>query len=259
MLDASHKLHTHVHNRLLSVLPTDELRVLEPHFEQASLARGVLLAQAGDPVTRCYFPGNGMISLLSVTEQGQTVEVGYTGHEGMVGLPITLGQNEMPYQALVQASTDVLVVDARYVRQLFEKHGVFHDIVLRYTSVIIRQIAQTCVCNHFHTIEARLCRWLTVMCERSNNNHLVLTQEFLAHMLGVQRTSIGLIANALQKNGIIRYTRGKVEILDARRLRASACECYVIVRDEYEKFLSENKFSAMSGSRQTRKNFLIQN
>lgn len=240
-------------------MPADELGVLETHFELESLSRGVLIAQAGDKINRCYFPNNGMISLLSVTEQGQAVEVGYSGHEGMVGLPVVLGQNEMPYQALVQASTDVLGVDGNIVRKLFEKRGVFHDIVLRYTSVIIKQISQTCVCNHFHTIEARLCRWLTVMCERSNNNHLVLTQEFLAHMLGVQRTSIGLIANALQKKGIIRYSRGKVEILDVDRLRGSACECYVIVRDEYEKFLNENKFFAMSGSRQTRKNFLVQN
>lgn len=254
MLDASVSS-LHVRNGLLSLLPADELGILEPHFESASLARGALLAQAGDKADRCYFPTNGMISLLSVTEQGQTVEVGYTGHEGMVGLPVILGQNEMPYQALVQAATDALVVDARYVRELFEKRGVFHDIALRYTSVIIKQIAQTCVCNHFHTIEARLCRWLTVMCERSSNNHLVLTQEFLAHMLGVQRTSIGLIANALQKNGIIRYSRGKVEILDAVRLKRSACECYRIVRDEYEKFLDENKFSVMSDTRQTVKNF----
>jgi CRP-like cAMP-binding protein len=244
-----------VHNRLLLVLPAEEFGILEPHLELMSLARGMLLAQAGDPLSRCYFPNNGMISLLSVTEQGHAVEVGYVGHEGMVGLPVILGQNEMPCQALVQAPTDVLSVDARHVRKLFEKRGVFHDIALRYTSVIIKQIAQTCVCNHFHTIEARLCRWLTVMCERSNNNHLVLTQEFLAHMLGVQRTSIGLIAHSLLKKGIIRYSRGKVEILDAQRLKASACECYFIVQDEYEKFLSENKFPVMSDSRQTQRSF----
>ena len=254
MLDASNS-HLPVHNRLLSVLPADEFGVLEPYLELHSLARGVLLAQAGDPLNRCYFPNNGMISLLSVTEQGHAVEVGYVGHEGMVGLPVLLGQNEMPCQALVQASTEVLSVDARYVRELFEKRGLFHDMALRYTSVHIKQIAQTCVCNHFHTIEARLCRWLTVMCERSSQKHLVLTQEFLAHMLGVQRTSIGLIANGLQKKGIIRYSRGKVEILDEDRLRRSACECYFIVRDEYEKFLNENKFSAMSDSRQTQRVF----
>jgi CRP-like cAMP-binding protein len=224
---------------------------LEPYLELHSLARGVLLAQAGDPLNRCYFPNNGMISLLSVTEQGHAVEVGYVGHEGMVGLPVLLGQNEMPCQALVQAPTEILSIDARHVRELFEKRGLFHDMALRYTSVHIKQIAQTCVCNHFHTIEARLCRWLTVMAERSNQKHLVLTQEFLAHMLGVQRTSIGMIANGLQKKGVIRYRRGKVEILDAGRLRRSACECYFIVRDEYEKFLNENKFSSMSGSRQT--------
>jgi len=112
-------------------------------------------------------------------------------------------------------------------------------------------MSQTCVCNHFHTIESRLCRWLTIMCERSNNRHLKLTQEFLAHMLGVQRTSIGMIANSIQKTGSIRYARGRVEIIDLERIRASACDCYRIVRDEQETYLAESNFVSMSDIRQT--------
>jgi CRP-like cAMP-binding protein len=250
MLDAPN-LRLSVQNRLLSVLPDNEFDYLAPNLEPTSFPRGTTINQAGDDLTRCYFPTDGMISLLSVTEQGHAVEVGFIGYEGMLGLPAILGQNEMPYQALVQVKSDCLSIESKYVRELFSRGGVFHDIALRYLYVMIRQVGQTCVCNHFHTIEARLCRWLTVMCERSSNNHLVLTQEFLAHMLGVQRTSIGLIAHSLQQKGVIRYSRGKVEILQPDELKRLACECYSVVRDEYQKFLMDKNFQVMSGTRQT--------
>jgi CRP-like cAMP-binding protein len=250
MLDAPN-LRLSIHNRLLSVLPEEEFDQLYPHLEQVSFTRGTVISQAGDDLNRCYFPNDGMVSLLSVTEQGHTVEVGFTGYEGMVGIPLLLGQKEMPYQALVQVKSDCLVTDAKHVLALFDRGGMFHNVALRYLYVLLRQVGQTCVCNHFHTIEARLCRWLSVMCERSNNNHLVLTQEFLAHMLGVQRTSIGLIANSLQQKGFIRYSRGKIEILDPVSLKQRACECYFAVNDEYKKFLSDKNFGVMSDTRQT--------
>lgn len=250
MLDAPN-LRLSVQNRLLSVLPEKEFDYLYPHFEEVSFPRGTAIHQAGDTVHRCYFPNDGMVSLLSVTEQGNMVEVGFTGSEGMIGHPIILGQREMPYQALVQVKADCLSVETKYVLELFSRGGVFHDISLRYLYVLIRQVGQTCVCNHFHTIEARMCRWLTVMCESSNDHRLILTQEFLAHMLGVQRTSIGLIANTLQEKGIIRYSRGKVEILDPVRLKKRACECYFVVNEEQKKFLNDKNFQVMSDTRQT--------
>jgi CRP-like cAMP-binding protein len=182
-----------------------------------------------------------MISLLSVTEQGNAVEIAYTGCEGMVGIPVILRKNEMPYQALVQAPTECLVAEADTVVELFGRGGKFHDLLMRFVYAVIRQISQTCVCNHYHTIEARLCRWLTVMAERSDNRHLELTQEFLAHILGVQRTSIGMIANSLQRDGLIRYSRGKVELLDLDRLRDSACECYAIVEREYDSLFERGR------------------
>lgn len=221
-------------NRLLSAVPAAELDFLRPHLRSAFFKAGTLLAESGDPIRQCFFPNRGMISLLAVTEQGSTVEVGYTGREGMLGMASILGKNEMPYQALVQADADCLVADSAAVYTLFRQGGVFHDLLLRYLYALLRQFSQTCVCNHFHTIEARLCRWLAVMCERSGNRHLTLTQEFLAHMLGVQRTSIGLIATSLQASGIISYRRGRVEIVDYERLTASACECLHIVNKEYE-------------------------
>lgn len=220
-------------NRLLSALPKTELDFLRPYLEPAPLAVGTVLANPGDRLGRCYFPTKGMISLLSVTENGQAIEVAYTGSEGMAGISQIIDENETLHQMLVQAETVCLVADAKPVAQLFKQGGTFHDLLLRYFYALLKQMSQTCLCNHFHTIETRLCRWLTVMCERSGNKRLSLTQEFLAHMLGVQRTSIGLIAHTMQTKGIIRYSRGRLEVVDIDTLRASACECYRIVNAEY--------------------------
>lgn len=228
-------------NKLLSSLPVEEIDFLKTHLELIEFSTGDIIFQAGDAIDYVYFPLNGMISLLSVTEQGQTIEVGFVGWEGLIGLPVLLGKNEIPYQALTQAPTQCLRVKSRIAVQLFKRQGMFHDVVLRYFYVILKQISQTCVCNHFHKIEARLCRWLTVMSERSGNKHLILTQEFLSHMLGVQRTSIGMIAASLQSKGIIRYNRGKMEILDFEKLKSSACVCYEIVKEEHEKFIAGKK------------------
>lgn len=250
MHDANDHRHP-IHNRLLSTLPPTEFALIQPSLEAVTLKPGTMLARAGDAVKSCFFPNNGMVSLLCVTEQGRSVEAGYAGYEGMVGISILLGKNEMPYDALIQSDVDGFTADAKTVVQLFRRQGVFHDSILRFMYVILRQMSQTCVCNHFHTIEARLCRWLTVMCERGNNKNLRVTQEFLAHMLGVQRTSIGMIANSLQRTGSIRYSRGRVEILDLDTLRSHACDCYRIVADEYRKLCSDEKVRAMSETRQT--------
>lgn len=250
MHDANQDRHT-IHNCLLSVLPPSEFAVIQPHLKAADFAPSTLLARAGDFVHTCYFPNGGMVSLLCVTEQGRSVEAGFTGFEGMIGLSVLFGNKEMPYDALVQAPTHGFAVDAATVQKLFKRGGVFHDSVLRFAYVVLKQMSQTCVCNHFHTIEARLCRWLTVMCERSNNRHLKVTQEFLAHMLGVQRTSIGPIAHALQAAGAIRYARGRVEIIDLERVRALACDCYTLVSEEYRRLVAESNSRPMSDSRQT--------
>lgn len=235
-----------VQNKILSALPDSEMDFLAPHFERVIFAPGNMICQAGDSISDIYFPNTGMVSLLSVTEQGQTVEVGFTGYEGLIGTPVLLGQNEMPYQALTQSDVECLRVDAQTALKLIKQCGTFHDIVLRYMAFILKQLSQTCVCNNFHKIEARLCRWLTVMCERSGNKRLLLTQEFLAQMLGVQRTSIGLIANSLQEKEIIRYRRGKIEIVNFDNLKNSACECYSIIKDEQRKFIEDENFPAMS-------------
>ncbi|MGI8811385.1 MAG: Crp/Fnr family transcriptional regulator [Pyrinomonadaceae bacterium] len=242
-----------IENAILSALPPNEFDFLVARLEPVSFSAGTIIAYAGDALRKCYFPSSGMVSLLSVTEQGKAVEVGYTGFEGMVGLPVVLGKNEMPYQALIQAASDGFSVEAEVVHELFRSQGIFHDAVLRYIHFMLLQISQTAVCNHFHTIEARLCRWLTVMCERSGHMNLTLTQEFLAHMLGVQRTSIGMIANSMQNRGIIRYRRGRVEVLDFERLQNAACECYFVVKNAQAECLNEKSFHRMSEPRQTQR------
>lgn len=241
-------------NRLLAMLPPEEFAFLEPHLELVAFPNGHFVALAGDALKKFYFPNSGMISLLAETHNGAAVEVGFTGVEGMVGTPILLGKNAMPYQALVQSPSEGYVVDAARVKQLFSMCGVFHDAVLRYAYVIIRQITQSAVCNHFHTIHSRLCRWLTVMCERSGRTDLRLTHEFLAHMLGVQRTSVGTIALELQRAGIIKYRRGHIEIIDFARLKAAACECQQIMEAEYAELVPpppKRKAQTVSSARQT--------
>jgi len=238
-------------NRLLSILPPEEMDFIGPCLELVSFPIGHFVALAGDSLKRCYFPNSGMISLLAETQEGGAVEVGFTGFEGMIGMPVIFGKNEMPYQALVQAPSEGYIVSAARVSELFRRRGVFHDAVLRYSYVEIRQLAQTAVCNHFHPIQSRMCRWLSVMCERSGNRHLKLTHEFLAHFLGVQRTSIGSIAGALQREGIIDYSRGRIEILDVDRLRLNACECYHLISQEFAEFLGSKEQTVMSATRQT--------
>lgn len=249
MHDANDNRHP-IHNRLLALLPPAEFEAIKPHLQYAEFEPTTMLARAGEAIATCFFPNTGMISLLCITEQGRSVEAGFTGFEGMIGLAVILGDKEMPYDALVQAPTTGFAVDAKVVLDLFNRRGVFHDSVLRFVYVVLKQMAQTCVCNHFHTIEARLCRWLSVMCERSGNRHIRVTQEFLAHMLGVQRTSIGLIATALQRSGSIRYSRGRVEIIDLDALRSRACDCYRLVQEECRQFLADD-LTTMSDIRQT--------
>jgi CRP-like cAMP-binding protein len=240
-------------NRLLAALPPDEFAFLQPHLELVAFPNGHFVALAGDALKRCYFPNTGMISLLAETHNGAAIEVGFTGVEGMVGVPILLGKNSMPFQALVQSPSEGYVAETGRVLQLFSMHGVFHDAALRYAYVIMRQITQSAVCNHFHTIEARLCRWLTVMCERSGRSDLRLTHEFLAHMLGVQRTSVGSIALELQRAGVINYRRGHIEIINFVQLKKNACECYRVMETEYAELMRplKQKAQAVSSARQT--------
>ncbi|PYS87929.1 MAG: Crp/Fnr family transcriptional regulator [Acidobacteria bacterium] len=226
-------------NRLLSALPDEEYRHLLPHLELIHLEKGEIIYMARDSIKYVYFPLTGMFSLLSTTESGSTVEVAMVGSEGIVGLPVVLSMDKVPYEVMIQLTSDTLRIEAEILRKEFDRGGRLHELMLRYTHVLITQISQSAVCNRFHTVEKRLCRWLLIARDRVNSNTIDLTQEIIAHMLGIPRTGVTMAAGALQRAGLIRYSRGKIEILDYQRLRDASCECYEIIKEEFDRFLSE--------------------
>lgn len=225
-------------NRLLAALPRQEYERLSSHLEVAHLKPGRILYNAGDVVRYAYFPMGGMLSLLSTTADGRVVEVGIIGNEGMSGIPIILRTELAPYQVTVQLAANAMRIRGDKLREELGRSRQLETMLLRYAHMIMIQIVQSAACNRFHTVEERLCRWLLICRDRVQMDTLSLTQEFLSQMLGVQRTSITMIASALQEKGLIRYSRGKIYITDRSRLEASSCECYRLVRKELAHFLA---------------------
>jgi len=224
-------------NGLLSALPSAEYERLSPHLELVRLTPGKILCNVGDIVRHAYFPKDGMVSLISMTEDGRTIEVAMIGNEGMTGIPIILRSNVAPYQVMVQLAGNALRIRAGALREEFNQAGKLQDLLLRYTHSLLIQVAQSTACNRFHTVEERLCRWLLVSHDHVQTDTIQLTQEFLSYMLGVPRTSVTMIAVALQKEGLIRYNRGRIMILNRRSLESAACECYRRVREGSSNFL----------------------
>jgi CRP-like cAMP-binding protein len=227
---------TTFNNSLLAALSREDYGRLLPHLELIRLTPGKILYNAGDLVHHAHFPKGGTICLLSTTASGRTVEVGMIGKEGMVGIPIILGSDAAPYQVMVQFAGNALRIRGDVLQKEFKRCGQLQALLLRYTHTLLLQITQSVVCNSFHTVEERLCRWLLVSSDRMQSNTIHLTQEFLGHMLGVPRTSVTTIAGALQKKGLIRYTRGKITILERRGVELTTCECYRLVREGIANF-----------------------
>ena len=223
-------------NRILAALPRAEYQALAPHLERVHLPQGKVLYEVGDRVTRAYFVTRGMVSLLSITEDGGTTEVAMVGKEGVVGLPIILRVGAAPYRSMVQITGDALSMKADVMREGFSRGARFQDLLLRYTHALLTQVSQSAVCNRFHTTEARLSRWLLVTRNRVESDSFRLTQELISHMLGTPRTVVTVAANKLQDAGLIRYKRGHITILDPRMLEAAACECYAVVIKEVSHF-----------------------
>lgn len=230
-----------VQNKLLAALPQDELERFLPNLEPVYLEKSEILYVVGDTVQYGYFPNTGMISLLSTTESGATVEVALVGQEGVMGIPPILRINTTPYEAMVQISSEAFRVKADSLVKEFDRGGKLQKLILRYTHVLLTQISQSAVCNRFHTVEKRLCRWLLIARDRVDSDYLDLTQEIIAHMLGTPRTGVTMAACTLQKQGLIRYARGKITILDRAGLEAGSCECYRIFKEEFDRFLTGSK------------------
>jgi CRP-like cAMP-binding protein len=236
MLAASTRLV--LRNRILAALPHEEFIRLQPHLKSVHLDQGEVVYLTGDDIRYLYFPNSGLFSLLSTTETGATIEVAMVGNEGVVGLPAILRNPMISYEVTVQLTTEAFKISAGVLQEEFDKGERLYEFVLRYLNVLIAQISQSSICNRFHTLDEKLSRWLLMVQDRVNSDNLNLTQETISRTLGVPRTAVTVAAGALQRAGIIRYSRGKIFILDRARLEANSCECYRIIRDELGHFLN---------------------
>lgn len=217
-------------NRLLASLPRESYRDLLPSLAAVSLVFGDVLYEPGARIRDVYFPSKSVVSLLTVVDGHNALEVGLVGREGMVGIPLALGVEISPVRALVQGTGAAMQMSAAGFRKAFEASPSLRRGLHRYTHGLMAQITQTAACNRFHKVEARLARWLLMTRDRVDSAQFRLTQEFLAHMLGVRRVGVTAAASALQKRGLIQYTRGNLRILDQAGLEATACSCYRLVQ-----------------------------
>jgi CRP-like cAMP-binding protein len=226
-------------NRILGALPDEELIRIAPHLIEVKLEKDEIIYLSDDPIDYVYLVESGLVSLLSTTESGSTIEVAMIGREGVVGLPVILQNRVIPYEVKVRVSTEAHKIKAEIFQEEFARCQILHEIVLRYLNVMITQIQQSSICNRFHTIEATLSRWLLAVHDQINSNTLYLTQQVISQALGVPRTGVTVAAGALQAAGAIRYSRGKIIIMDRLRLESHACECYQIICAELDHFLNE--------------------
>jgi len=222
------------HNHLIARLPEPvQARVVEP-LEPVDLPVGHVLAQRGRETTHFYFVTRGFVSLLYTTEDGHSAEISIVGNEGGIGLGLILGGHPMPTEAVVQATGFAWRMPADALRREFARGGALQRNLLRFTQALMTQMAQTAVCNRHHSVEMQLCRWILLSLDRLHGRDLWMTQEMIAHMLGVRRAGVTEAAARLQRDGLIEYSRGHIHVPDPAALAAHACECYGVVKHEYE-------------------------
>lgn len=222
-------------NHILKELSADSLARLRPHIERLDLKLGANLFRPNEEITHVYFPEGAMASIVANTERGQSCEIGVVGREGAVGLDVLMGADSSPHESMIQIANSVYRIPTAVIRKEFKRGEETQDLLLRFINKLMIQISQTTLCNRLHSVDERLSRWLLMCHDRVDNSHLELTQEFLAIMLGVTRVSVTLSASSLQTIGYIKYTRGNITVLDRQGLEDSACECYKVVKTEYER------------------------
>jgi CRP-like cAMP-binding protein len=226
-------------NHLLASLPDKDYRRLRPDLQQVTLPLGHVIYEPGARLDYLYFPTECVVSLLYTTEDGATAEIGLTGNDGAVGIALFLGGDTTTNRAVVQVAGSALRIKAEAMQLEFARGGRFQQLMLRYTQALITQISQTAICNRLHLIEKRLCRWLLLSHDRVRSDEVLMTQEFIANMLGGRRESVTVAAGRLQEAGLIHYARGHIKILDRKGLEAAVCECYQVVRREFDRLLGE--------------------
>jgi CRP-like cAMP-binding protein len=228
----------HMANNILAALPPREFEQFAAKLRPVPLKLGEILYLPEQKIEHVYFVTSGVVSLLAALENGATVEAGVIGSEGMAGISVILGADSMPNQALIQAEGQALRMSTTDVRTEFRNGGKLRDLLLRYTHTLFTQVAQTAACNRLHSIEQRLARWLLLTQDRVESDEFVLTQDFLSRMLGVRRAGVSVAANTLKQAGLIDYRRGSIVVMDRKGLEKYSCECYAIVRDEYDRYLN---------------------
>ncbi|MEA5603477.1 Crp/Fnr family transcriptional regulator [Nostoc sp. UHCC 0252] len=222
-------------NQLLAKLLPDELKRLHPHLEKVSLSQGQVIIEPNEPILYVYFPLNSLLSLVTIMEDGSTVESGCVGREGMAGVPILLNVNTTPMQTLAQIPGQAVRIKADIIKEAFDTGGSLQKLLYRYIHTVMVLSSQSTACNRIHHIEARLSRWLLMSSDGIGSDSLPLTQEFLSTMLGVRRSGVSETARKLQSKGLISYQRGHIQIFDRKGLETNACECYGIVKAEYKR------------------------
>jgi CRP-like cAMP-binding protein len=225
-------------NRLLAGLPDDDYKRLVPYLKLVPLPLKQILHKRGESIEYAYFPFRATVSLVSTLEDGSMVEVGLVGNEGIVGIPAALGDNIATTTAMVQVAGSGMRMEASLLKSEFQRNGVLQSLLLRYTQALFAFAVQNAVCNRRHNVEQRLARWLLLVNDRIESKELPLTQEIISKMLGVRRAGVSETANHLQQAGLIRYSRGRISILNRQKLEGASCPCYGIIKREYSRLLS---------------------
>ena len=234
------RLLTAVQNSLLDALPAEDLAMVAPHLVQVDLERGRLLYDPGDAIDQVYFPHDGVISLMTLMESGAAIESTTIGPEGALGLMAAVAPRQSLSRAIVQTPLRAARISAERLHEAWERSPRLRDLVDRHTEALYGHAIQSVACNALHSVEARFCRWLLTCHDRISTDTVALTQEFLADMLGVQRTTVTAVARGLQEKGAIRYRRGVVDIVDRSILEQLACECYGVILKTYERLLPDS-------------------
>lgn len=225
-------------NHLLAALSRDEYERLAPHLEWVELKLGDSLVESEKVMRHVYFPTDSIVSLLCVMEDGDSTEIAVVGLEGIVGISLFMGGETTPSRAVVQSAGSAFRLKGQLMKDEFERASTLQHLFLRYTQALITQMAQTAVCNRHHSLDQQLCRWLLLSLDRLPTNELIMTQELIANMLGVRREGVTESAGKLQRAGLISYHRGRIKVLDRPGLEARVCECYTVVKREYDRLLS---------------------
>jgi CRP-like cAMP-binding protein len=222
-------------NQILRALPAAERERLYPHLQRVPMPLGAVIYESGARLRHIYFPIDSIVSLLYVLKDGASAEIALVGNDGAVGVSLFMGGESTPSRAVVQSAGSAFRLSRTRLKQEFERHGSLLTVLLRYTQSLITQMAQTAVCNRHHALDQQLCRWMLLSLDRLDSNELHMTQELIANMLGVRREGVTEAAGRLQKLGVIRYSRGKITVLDRPRLEKLSCECYGVVKKESDR------------------------